>query len=373
MSFGLSCALDEWSRAAFFTTMAGQPKLCAGVCSRGIVRLYQCAMERLTMLLPEEDGTFQVSFLLLPEYSMMALLSGIEPLRVANRMAGREVFRWRLVFIGDEAARASNQLQLLQDEPLKFEGCTPKNLFVCASFNVEDYISAELVRWLQQLHRAGSVLGAIDTGSYLLAEAGLLKPGMPVTLHWEALPAFAEKYPQLTLTHELFEVGKDIITCAGGSSVLDLMLHIIQNQLGHEIAVKVCEQFIRSGIRSKGDQQRLDVSARLKLHDQRLIKAVMLMEQELENPLSTADIASQVHVSVRQLERLFKQKLQVSPAEYYLELRLTKARQLLENSDLSISAIGMICGFSSGSHFSRSYQGFYGDTPSELRKKAAGQ
>ncbi len=90
------------------------------------------------MLLPEEDGTFQVSFLLLPEYSMMALLSGIEPLRVANRMAGREVFRWRLVFIGDEAARASNQLQLLQDEPLKFEGCTPKNLFVCASFNVED-------------------------------------------------------------------------------------------------------------------------------------------------------------------------------------------------------------------------------------------
>lgn len=321
------------------------------------------------MLLPEQDGTCEVSFLLLPEYSMMALLSGIEPLRVANRMAGREVFRWSLVFTGDEPARASNQLMLQQDSLLRAGECTPKNLFVCASFNAEGYITPELVRWLQQLHRAGSLLGAIDTGAYFLAAAGLIKPDVPVTLHWEALPAFTEKYPQLTVTHELFEIGKDIVTCAGGSSVLDLMLHIIQTEMGHEMAIRVCEQFIRSGIRGKDDQQRLNVSARLKLHDQRLVKAVMLMEQELENPLSTAEIASQVHVSVRQLERLFKQKLKISPAEYYLELRLKKARQLLENSDLSISAIGMICGFSSGSHFSRSYQGFYGNTPSELRKK----
>ncbi len=321
------------------------------------------------MFLPEQDGTYEVSFLLLPEYSMMALLSGIEPLRVANRMAGREVFRWNLLSVDDQPARASNRLMLLQDEPRQIGDSIPKNLFVCASFNAESYITADIIRWLQQLQRAGSLLGAIDTGAYFLAEAGLLKPDIPVTLHWEALPAFAEKYPQLTLTHELFEIGKHIITCAGGSSVLDLMLYMIQNELGHEIAVRVCEQFIRSGIRGKDDQQRLDVSARLKLHDQRLVKAVMLMEQELENPLSTADIASQVHVSVRQLERLFKQKLQVSPAEYYLELRLAKAHQLLENSDLSVSAIGMICGFSSGSHFSRSYQGFYGNTPSELRKK----
>lgn len=321
------------------------------------------------MLLPEEDGTYRVSFLLLPEYSMIALLSGIEPLRVANRMAGREVFRWTLVFADKESARASNQLQLMQDDAQDFRSFTPKNLFVCSSFNPEKYVTQEIVGWLQQLHRAGSLLGAIDTGCYFLAEAGLLKPEQPVTLHWEALPSFAEKYPQLSLTHELFEIGKDIVTCAGGSSMLDLMLHMIQNELGHEIAVQVCEQFIRSGIRGKDDQQRLDVSARLKLHDQRLVKAVMLMEQALENPLSTADIASRVHVSVRQLERLFKQKLQVSPAEYYLELRLTKAHQLLENSDLSISAIGMICGFSSGSHFSRSYQGFYGSSPSELRKK----
>lgn len=323
------------------------------------------------MLLSEQDGTCEVSFLLLPEYSMMALLSGIEPLRVANRMAGREVFRWNLIYAGDEPARASNQLMLHQDSLLQAGESAPKNLFLCSSFNAERYITPELVEWLQQLHRAGSLLGAIDTGAYFLAAAGLIKPDVPVTLHWEALPAFAEKYPQLTLTNELFEIGRDIVTCAGGSSVLDLMLHIIQNELGYEVAVQVCEQFIRSGIRSKDDQQRLNVSARLKLHDQRVIKAVMLMEQELENPLSTAEIANQVHVSVRQLERLFKQKLNISPAEYYLELRLTKARQLLENSDLSISAIGMICGFSSGSHFSRSFQSFYGSPPSELRKKVS--
>lgn len=327
------------------------------------------AKDYIIMFFPEQDGSFTVSFLLLPEYSMIALLSGIEPLRVANRMAGREVFRWQLLAADDQPAWASNQLMLQQREPQRIAGSMPKNLFVCASFNAANYITLDIIRWLQQLHCAGSLLGAIDTGVYFLAEAGLLKPDLPITLHWEALPAFAEKYPHLTLTQELFEIGKNIITCAGGSSMLDLMLHMIQNELGHEIAIKVCEQFIRSGVRNKSDQQRLDVSARLKLHDQRLVKAVMLMEQALENPLSTADIASQVHVSVRQLERLFKHKLQVSPAEYYLQLRLTKAHQLLENSNLSVSAIGMICGFSSGSHFSRSYQSYYGSTPSTLRKK----
>lgn len=324
------------------------------------------------MLKADADGVYSLSFLLLPEYSMMAVLSGIEPLRVANRMAGREVFRWQLVSPQGAAVAASNQLALEQQGGMLEVGqCQPNNLFVCASFNAERYLCDSITQWLQQLHRAGSVLGALDTGCYFLAEAGLLRKDQPVTLHWEALPAFAEKYPEQQLSSELFELGQ-VISCAGGSSMLDLMLHLIQALLGHEIAVQVCEQFIRSGIRGKTDKQRLDVSARLKLHDQRLIKAVLIMEDELENPISMVNLAEQVHVSVRQLERLFKQNLGVTPAEYYLELRLAKARQLLDNSNLSISAIAMICGFSSGSHFSRSYQSRYGVNPSEQRKKKAG-
>lgn len=323
------------------------------------------------MLKADTDGIYTLSFLLLPEYSMMAVLSGIEPLRVANRMAGREVFRWQLVTAQGSAVAASNLLALEQQGGMAQVGqCHPNNLFVCASFNAEQYISPDISRWLQQLHKAGSVLGALDTGCYFLAAAGLLRKDEPVTLHWEALPAFAEKYPEQSLSSELFELGQ-VISCAGGSSMLDLMLHLIQSLLGHETAVQVCEQFIRSGIRGKTDKQRLDVSARLQLHDQRLIKAVLLMEQEMENPVSMVSLAEQVHVSVRQLERLFKQNLGLTPAEYYLELRLGKARQLLDNSDLSVSAIAMICGFSSGSHFSRSFQSRYGVNPSEQRKKKA--
>ncbi len=322
------------------------------------------------ILKQEQDGTFVVSFLLTPEYSMLALVSGIEPLRVANRMLGRELFRWQLITPSLEKVEASNKLELQQLDLITELVETPKNLFVCSSFNPERYITQPILRWLQALYKKGSLLGAIDTGCYFLAEANLLTKE-PITLHWEAVPSFSEKYPSLNLTYELFEIGQNIITCSGGSSTLDLMLYIIQAELGHKLAVQVCEQFIRSGIRSKNDQQRLGISARLKVYDQRLIKAIAIMEQQLEEPMAAVEIASLVHISVRQLERLFRQHLKTSPSEYYLKLRLLKAQQLLQNSDLTVSAISLICGFSSGSHLSRSYFSFFGKNPKDERNNAA--
>lgn len=322
------------------------------------------------ILKQEQDGSFIVSFLLIPEYSMLALVSAIEPLRVANRMLGRELFRWQLIASSGHKVEASNKLEL-QQYALTVETVeTPKNLFICASFNPERYITQTITRWLQSLAKKGSLLGAIDTGCYFLAEANLLT-SEPITLHWEAVPSFREKYPDQNLTYELFEIGDNLITCSGGSSTLDLMLYLIQAELGHDLIVKVCEQFIRSGIRNKDDQQRLDISARLKVFDQRLIKAIAVMEQHFEEPLLVAEVASQVHLSVRQLERLFRQHLKTSPSKHYLELRLSKAQQLLLNSDLAISTISLICGFSSSSHLSRSYLSFFGRSPRDERNMTA--
>ena len=317
------------------------------------------------ILKPDKDGVFTISFLLLPEYAMVALLSAIEPLRVANRFAGREIFRWQLLSEDGPPVAASNLLALQQTVAI-CDSAVPLNIFVCSSFNPKDYIRDDTIAWLKKLNRGGSLIGAMDTGCYLLAAAGLLKKHK-IALHWEAAPSFQEDHPELELTNELFEVEHNLITCAGGTSAIDMMLYIIQAELGHALAIKVCEQFIKSGIRQKSDKQRIDLSARLKVYHPRLLRVLEKMEANLESPLSTKELAKYAHISVRQMERLFRSFLNDSPSGYYMKLRLERSRQLLKESSLSISEIRIICGFNSAPHFTRSYRKQFARSPSEDR------
>lgn len=311
------------------------------------------------------DGTITVSFLLLPEYAMVALLSAIEPLRVANRFAGQEVFRWQLLTEHGNTVDASNQLAIsapvsMRDVPL------PDNLFVCSSFNPEKHIRPETISWLKTVARQGCRIGAMDTGCYWLAEAGLLKNRL-VTMHWEAVPAFQERFPDVQISNELFEIDSGLITCAGGTSAIDMMLDIVQAELGHKMAVAICEQFIKTGIRQKSDKQRIDLAARLNVHHPRLLKVVAHMEATLETPLSSSQLAEYACLSVRQLERLFRSHIGHSPSEYYMKLRLERARQLLKASGMSVSDVAVACGFGSCAHFTRSYKKHFDCSPRQDR------
>lgn len=319
-------------------------------------------------LKPDEDGVVTVSFLLLPEYAMMALLSAIEPLRVTNRFAGRVLFRWQLLSEDGNAVTASNQLSFQPNLHAHLQRVPPpKNLFVVSSFHPERYLKPNTIDYLRQLNRQGSLFGAMDTGCYLLAAANLLK-GYRVTLHWEAVPAFREAYPWLEVTNELFEIDRNRITCAGGNSATDLMLHIIQLQCGHEMALKVCEQFIKSGIRQKSDRQRLGLAARLNVYNPRLLRVLALIEEHLDNPLTAAELAERVHISGRQLERLFKRYLDKSPSAYYMSVRMERAQKLLKETNLSVSEVATACGFGSIAHFSRTYRSHYHQAPRDERK-----
>ncbi|WP_432472741.1 GlxA family transcriptional regulator [Amphritea sp. HPY] len=321
------------------------------------------------ILKPDQDGVFTISFLLMPEYAMVALLSAIEPMRVANRFAKREVFRWQLLSEDGSAVHASNTLAL-QDHTAIEDAGTPQNLFICSSFHPEKHLHSDIVSWVRSMSRRGAVIGAMDTGCYLLAKANLLR-NHRFTMHWEAVPAFSEDYPDLEITNELFEIDRNLITCAGGTAAIDLILYIIQSELGHELAVSICEQFIKTGVRQKSDKQRIDLAARLKIHHPRLLKVLAMMEDNLDNPIPTTELAAHAHISVRQLERLFKSNLNNSPSGYYICLRLNRARQLLRESSLSIAEISIACGFSSGPHFTRSYRGKFDISPSEDRKVGA--
>ncbi|MDD1784261.1 GlxA family transcriptional regulator [Enterovibrio sp. ZSDZ35] len=316
-------------------------------------------------LIADDDGVFTLSFLLLPEYAMVSLLSAIEPLRIANRLAGKTLFRWQCFSDDGEPVLASNGLALQASIPISASE-KPRNLFVNASFHPEKHISDASVKWLRELHRMGSMVGALDTGCYLLAKAKLLE-GYPITLHWEAKPSFQERYPELEISDELFEIQGKRVTCAGGTAATDMMLYLIDAYFKPELAILVCEQLIKCTARNPTDHQRISQAEKLNLRHPKIVKALDLMASNIENPLTTSDLADRLSVSVRHLERLFLQHLSCSPTAYYLRLRVEHSQYLLSDSGLSIADIALACGFCSTAHFSRRYRALYGTTASQYR------
>ncbi len=304
------------------------------------------------------------AFLLLPGFSMIGLMSAIEPLRVANRFRG-ELYRWRLLSLDSEAVAASNGMSLNVEAGLELPEET-QALFVVAGFEPLAHYDKRLAHWLQRREREVKVLGAIDTGSFVLAEAGLFEQ-QRLTLHWEAIDAFCERYPQLQVTQELFEIDGRRITSAGGTSSLDLMLGLIGRDHGEPLAVQVSEQFVLGRIRTRQDHQRMQIASRYDLHNKKLVRVIGEMERHCDQPVPCEELAEQVGVSVRQLERLFRHHLNTTPSAFYLGLRLDKARQLLRQSDLSVLEVGLACGFDSASYFSRCYRQHFAASPSQDR------
>ena len=303
-------------------------------------------------------------FLLLPEFSVMGFASAVEPLRVANRFKP-DAYRWRILSLDGGPVVASNGMSLNVDAALP-EARDVKTLLVVAGFNPLQHFQQPLGDTLRQLDRQGATLGAIDTGAFVLAQARLLQ-GQPVTLHWEAQSAFKELFPALKVTQELFEWGERRISCAGGTAAMDMMLALIGKRHGHALAATVSEQFLHGPVRSPSEHQRTELVARFGVHDKKLVQAIQTMQTHLEEVLPLEELAARMGVTRRQMERLFATHLRVSPAAFYLGLRLDRARQLLVQSDLGIMEVALACGFSSASHFARAYRSHFGQRPKDVR------
>ena len=305
-------------------------------------------------------------FLLMPGFSAIGFISAIEPLRVANRFRG-ELYRWHVLSADGGAVLASNGMSVNADaalEPLK-KGTT---LWVVAGFEPLKFASPVLERWLHRLDNDGVILGGIDTGSVVLADAELLD-GHRVTLHWEAIEAFKESYPQLSVTQELFEIDRRRITCAGGTASIDLMLDLIGQAHGSELAIQVSEQFVLGRIRPRKDHQRMEIANRYGIRNKKLVHVIGEMEAHSEPPLTTLALAESINVTRRQLERLFRLHLNDTPSGFYLRLRLEKARQLLRQTDMSVLEVSIACGFESPSYFTRSYRARFARCPREDRRR----
>lgn len=315
-----------------------------------------------------------IAFFLVPDFSMIAFASAVEPLRIANRVIGRELYRWPVLSKDGQPVRSSSGVTVQVDLALaQLEFATGPGLptvVLCSGIGAERYADREVFGWLRRADRRGADIGALCTGAHILARAGLLE-GHRCTLHWENLPGFREAFPEIEVSADLFEFDRKRFTCSGGTAALDMMLHRIATTHGDTLATKVSEQCLLDRIRSPHDRQRMPIRIRLGVHHPKLIRAIEVMETNVEEPLGQDELAHHVGLSRRQLERLFRRHLGRSPAQYYLELRLERARHLLYQTDLPIMDIACAAGFVSASHFSTCYRQMYGKTPRAERTAAA--
>lgn len=302
-----------------------------------------------------------VALILVPDFTMMAVTSVIEPLRLANRQAERDLYRWSVNSIDAQPIAASNGMLAMAEGGLDdIDGRAL--VIVCGGLDIQRNSDKRLINWLRKAARRGMELGAVCTGAHVLAEAGVLD-GYSCTIHWENLPGFSEEFPEIDVTGSLFEIDRDRFTSAGGTSPLDMMLALVSSQHGPELASKVAELALHSPIRHHHEHQRMSLPARIGARHPKLVGIIEQMENNLEEPLSPSLLARQAGLSTRQLERLFRRYLDRSPKRYYLELRLNKSRSLLLQTDMSVINVALACGFSSPSHFSKCYRAFYGRTP----------
>lgn len=313
------------------------------------------------LLSSKSAGTIKVGFLMVPNFSMIAFSAAIEPLRVANRMSGETLFQWIIAGASEGPIQASNGVTIQSNHTVDdLADC--RLVFVCGGLDIKQYTSQNILNVTRRLDRQGAVVGAICTGTYVLASAGLLND-IRCTIHWENIDGLAEEFPHLEITNELFEIYDNRVTCSGGTASLDMMLYLISQTHGQALAAQVSDQFIHDRIRDPSDRQRMELRSRIGVSHPKLLTVVSLMESNLEEPMSQTELASEAALSTRQLERLFRKYLSTTPTRYYLNLRLKRARQLLRQTSLSILSVALACGFVSASHFSKCYRETYGKTP----------
>lgn len=304
----------------------------------------------------------RLAFLLVPGFSAMAFFSALEPLRIANRLAGRSLYGWSIHAPGGDHALASNGMELRSEGPLpeRYEA-----LVICAGFDPLDRIGAGLLGQVRRTWRAGQQVGAIDTGAFLLAEAGILGQE-PITLHWEAADEFRRRYPLIPVSAELYERHARLFTCAGGTAAMDMMLDGIAQNHGIELANAVSDQLIHDRIRPASAPQRISLADQARQAGPLVQQLIAAMERSLGHPEPLEAILEREGVSRRRAERLFGQRLSTTPGKYLRDLRLRHAVGMMRNARMPVHEAALSAGFSSQPVFSRACRQHFGKSPREL-------
>ncbi|MCK0101448.1 GlxA family transcriptional regulator [Pseudohalocynthiibacter sp. F2068] len=306
-------------------------------------------------------------FLLVEGFSHLAFSCAVEPLRIANLVSGKPLYHWSYISENGDTATSSND-----SVTLVHGGLEPLNkvdiLFVLSGLNVWEHITPGLLSFIRRERAHGIKIGALCSGAFVLAKAGLLD-GVPTALHWEYHDSFMEEFPEVSLCRNVFVSDAKYITASGGTATADLMLHLIEKNHGSDLAVAVADQMVYNAVREATAEQRVSLQSRHGIRNPNLVRAIQIIADSIEDPVSPSVIADEVGISTRQLERLFGRYLNCSPAKYFLDMRLHKAQNLLLQTEQSVTEISLSCGFKTQAHFARVFRAQFGNTPLMHRTK----
>ena len=315
----------------------------------------------------EPSAVRTLGLLLIDDFALMPPASIIEPYRAANVLAGETLYRWVHVSVDGQPVRASNGASVAADQPVG-QPLACDTPFVFAGGDPTRFHDAATFAWLRELARRGATLAGVSGGPFLLARAGLLD-GYRATIHWDHRPTFAEAFGDVLIEPSLYAIDRRRVTCAGGTSGLDLAIELIEREQGHALAAKVSDWFIRTDYRAADQPQRASLRERYGIANDRVLKVLARMEATVEEPETRAQLARVAGVSLRQLERLFAAHVGESVNEHYRRIRLEQATQLLRKTGLSVTSVAIACGFMSSSHFSRAFKALYGYSATHARSR----
>jgi len=309
------------------------------------------------------EKTEHFVFLLLKDFTQLAFSCAIEPLRLANLLSGEKLYEWTLASENGRQQTGSNGITVVVDRGLERLERADR-LFVVSGIDMKRHTSPAVIEFLRRECRHGTRLGAICSGAYVLAKAGLLN-GKDCAIHWEYHDCFAEEFPDVRLRKTVFVADGPILSASGGPAAADLMLHLIAQKHGPELARQIADQMVYNSVRNDVSGQTVSFSARFGTRNANLSRAFQLMEKNIEIPIGPGKLAAELGITVRQLQRLFRRFVGKSPHQVYTDLRLERARSLLLQTEMPLIEVAFACGFRSQSNFSRSYRQRYGVSPSD--------
>lgn len=305
-------------------------------------------------------------FVLLPRFSLVAFSCAIDALRGANQVLGEAFYSWHAVSAEGENAISTSSISV--PTRLLSEAGSPDVIVICGGDQSHNYRNMKLTNWLHEQAKMGKRIGSISDGSFVAADAGLFDK-VCSTIHWKCYDAYRERFPKLDVKPSIMEISGKRFSCAGGTSSLDLMLHFISEQHGAGISSQIANNYFHDTIRDGSREQHITNAFRLASRNPVVAEALLLMEQNLEAQLTIADIANELKISRRQLDRIFKRDFNQPPQLVYRNLRMSRAAGLLLQTGMSVTEIAIGCGFHSASHLGKHFTAKHGLTPSAFRKQ----
>lgn len=317
------------------------------------------------------DERLDIDILVIPDTNLLLVASVIEPLRAANRIAGMDLYRWRIFSPDGQPIETRSRIPIPVDGAFRPERETVP-LFVVSSYSWRDAATSSLKRLLSQTARYRTMMAGIESGTWLLAETSLLD-GFQATVHWEDFDEFAAAYPHISVIRDRFVIDRKRISTGGSLPTLDLMLEVIRRRQGYSLALEVSRIFTYEQTGFRADSTTMPSTGSLRMADERVSAAIRLMEENIEQPLLLSRLARRIGLSARHLQSLFHGTIGVGPHVHYLAVRLNAARRKVIETRTPFADIALATGFNSASAFSRAYRAHFRESASETRKRLQGK